>query len=368
MDSITQIALGAAVGEATLGRKVGNKAAVWGAALGTLPDLDVLAYPFLSEAGELLFHRGPTHAILFSFLAGPAFGWLLSRIHRRDGVSATRWSILAFAAFLTHTLLDSFTAYGTQLLLPFSRAPVAFNTISIIDPLYTVPLLVGIVGAMLLGRERKARRVFNYFGLASSTLYLALTIATKLHVVDVAKDNLSNRGISYDRLEVMPSLFNNILWIALAADADTVWAGTHSLLDEENEMSFQAIPKREYLLPDDARRGVTSVLFWFSRELFAITEESGRLYFNDLHIGRTDFFLSDDGDPIFRYALQQDEAGRIVEIVSEQPSFTNRSEAVDAFICRILGEPTGKGWRGRWFGCATSFDEPTAEALGYHES
>ena len=367
MDSITQIALGAAVGEATLGRKVGNKAALWGAALGTLPDLDVLAYPFLSEAGELLFHRGPTHAILFSFVAGPAVGWLLARIHRRDGASAARWSILAFAAFLTHTLLDSFTAYGTQLLLPFSRAPVAFNTISIIDPLYTVPLLVGIVGAMLLRRDRGARRVFNYFGLASSTLYLALTIVTKLHVADVAKDNLSDQGVSYERLEVMPTLFNNMLWVALAADADTVWAGTHSILDAENAMSFRAIPKREYLLPPDSRQGVTSVLFWFSRELFTITEESGTLFFNDLHIGRTDFFLSDDGDPIFRYALQQDESGRIVDIVSEQPSFDNRSEAVDAFICRILGEPIGGGWRGRWFGCAVRAEAPPNDMIEYHE-
>jgi inner membrane protein len=367
VDSITQIALGAAVGEATLGRKVGNKAAAWGAALGTLPDLDVLAYPFLSEAGELLFHRGPTHAILFSFVAGPAFGWLLARIHRRDGASATRWSMLAFAAFLTHTLLDSFTAYGTQLLLPFSRDPVAFNTISIIDPLYTVPLLVGIVGAMLLRRDRTARSIFNYFGLASSTLYLVLTVATKLHVVDVARDNLSSQGLSYDRLEVMPSLFNNILWVTLAADADTVWAGTHSLLDEENEMSFQAIPKREYLLPADARQGVTSVLFWFSRELFSITEESGELYFNDLHIGRTDFFLSEEGDPIFRYELQRDERGRIVDIVSDQPSFTNRSDAVDAFICRILGEPRGKGWRGRWFGCAVRAEDPFIDGIESHD-
>ena len=356
MDSITQIALGAAVGEATLGRKVGNKAAVWGAALGTLPDLDVLAYPFLSEAGELLFHRGPTHAVLFSFVAAPAVGWLLSRLHRRDGAKAAHWTLLAFAAFLTHALLDSFTAYGTQLLLPFSRAPVAFSTISIIDPLYTLPLLVGVVGAMLLKRDRRARRAFNYFGLVSSTLYLGLTVATKLHVVDVARDNLAEQQVAYDRLEVMPSLFNNILWTALAADDDTVWVGLHSILDEQNVMAFRPIPKREHLLPEDAREGVASVLFWFSRELFTVRQESDTLFFDDLHVGRTDFYLSDDGDPVFRYVLKKDASGRIVDLESRQPGFADRGQIVDAFICRILGEPIGKGWRGRWFGCGAGSD------------
>jgi len=42
MDSITQIVLGAAVGDAVLGKKIGNRAMVWGAIAGTIPDLDVL--------------------------------------------------------------------------------------------------------------------------------------------------------------------------------------------------------------------------------------------------------------------------------------------------------------------------------------
>ena len=45
MDTITQMALGAAVGEAVLGRKMGGRAMLWGAALGTLPDLDIIINP-----------------------------------------------------------------------------------------------------------------------------------------------------------------------------------------------------------------------------------------------------------------------------------------------------------------------------------
>ena len=66
MDSLTQMVLGAAVAEATLGKKVGNKAALWGAVAGTIPDLDVIGMFFLNTVDELHFHRGFTHSILFS--------------------------------------------------------------------------------------------------------------------------------------------------------------------------------------------------------------------------------------------------------------------------------------------------------------
>ena len=74
MDSITQATLGAAVGEWLLGRKLGNRALAWGALLGTLPDLDVLIAPFLDTAGNLWWHRGPSHSLLVMLLAS----WLLS--------------------------------------------------------------------------------------------------------------------------------------------------------------------------------------------------------------------------------------------------------------------------------------------------
>ena len=64
MDSLTQIVLGAAVAEASLGKKIGNRAMVWGAIAGTLPDLDVIANGFMSPVDALAFHRGPTHSAL----------------------------------------------------------------------------------------------------------------------------------------------------------------------------------------------------------------------------------------------------------------------------------------------------------------
>ncbi|HAB26726.1 MAG TPA: metal-dependent hydrolase, partial [Xanthomarina gelatinilytica] len=76
MDSLTQIVLGAAVGEAVLGKKVGNKAMLYGAIAGTIPDLDILASYVTDTVTALEIHRGFTHSIFFSVFFAPIFGWL----------------------------------------------------------------------------------------------------------------------------------------------------------------------------------------------------------------------------------------------------------------------------------------------------
>ena len=92
MDSVTQIALGAAVGEKVLGKKVGNKAPLWGAAVGILPDLDVLGAAFLSGTAQLGVHRWVSHSLLFAVVGGLGVGWTLSKLHRaRLGASGPRW-------------------------------------------------------------------------------------------------------------------------------------------------------------------------------------------------------------------------------------------------------------------------------------
>src|SRR5690625_5331542 len=104
MDSITQIVLGAAVGEAIAGRKVGYRAALWGACLGTMPDLDILAAPLLDEAAQLRFHRGFTHSFLFSILSSPLIGWGLHKLDRKSTRLNSSHVAISYAVFcLTKT-------------------------------------------------------------------------------------------------------------------------------------------------------------------------------------------------------------------------------------------------------------------------
>ena len=149
MDSITQIVLGAACGEIALGKKIGNKAILFGAIGGTIPDLDVLIGKlfYTNEIDSLAFHRGIMHSIPFAIVGALIFGFLFYKVYdygylRRGTTSLKDWIWLFFLSILTHPILDSFTPYGTQLFLPFSDYRVAFNNIAVVDPLYTLPLLL----------------------------------------------------------------------------------------------------------------------------------------------------------------------------------------------------------------------------------
>ena len=109
MDSLTQIVLGAAVGEAVLGRKIGNKAMLYGAIAGTIPDLDVLAQTFTDTITATEMHRGFSHSIVFAVLAAPLLGWLTNKLEHKKGLGWQSWSWLFFWGIFTHPLLDIFT-------------------------------------------------------------------------------------------------------------------------------------------------------------------------------------------------------------------------------------------------------------------
>ncbi|MEM6722439.1 MAG: metal-dependent hydrolase [Bacteroidota bacterium] len=104
MDSLTQIVLGAAVGEAVLGKKVGNRAMIWGAVAGTIPDLDVLTNLWMPDVYALAAHRGFSHSIVFAIITAPVFGWLVHRFYQRD-LDRNRFYKGAMIGFLSAFLL-----------------------------------------------------------------------------------------------------------------------------------------------------------------------------------------------------------------------------------------------------------------------
>ena len=142
MDSLTQAALGAAIGEATLGKHIGNKGAVLGAIVATIPDLDVALYLFYDKFEMLSIHRGFSHSIVFSMIGAFLIAYVLQRIKWTKMVSYLKLWIFTWLTLFTHILLDAFTSYGTQLFLPFTDRRISFDSINIVDPIYTIPLLV----------------------------------------------------------------------------------------------------------------------------------------------------------------------------------------------------------------------------------
>lgn len=246
MDSLTQIVLGAAVGEAVLGKKIGNKAMVLGAIAGTIPDFDIAAGYFTDTVSALEIHRGFTHSIVFAVGVGFLFAWLLALWDKR--ATLKEWWWFWFLTFVTHPLLDAHTTWGTQLFWPFDLR-LAYKNIFVIDPLYTLPFLIFLILAMLQKRGSIKRRRFNNLGLIVSSSYMALTIVLKGITYQTFKKALVEQEVDYILMQTKPSPFNTIMWTANIETEDSFLIGNYSFFDTK-PIQFHAHPKNHEALGD----------------------------------------------------------------------------------------------------------------------
>ncbi|MBP1840964.1 metal-dependent hydrolase [Formosa algae] len=281
MDSLTQIVLGAAVGEAVLGKKVGNKAMLYGAIAGTIPDLDVLASHVTDTVTALEIHRGFTHSILFSIIFAPIFGWLVSRFERYKDIKG--WSWLFFWAFITHPLLDAHTTWGTQLFWPLDLR-VAYKTIFVIDPLYTIPFIICVILAMRQNKAAKKRRVYNKWGLILSSSYLVITVLLKGIAFSKFESALQDQGITYSDLDTRPSPLNTILWTANVDTEAAYLVGHYSFFDSQ-PISFTSYPKHHEYIDSFKENDKLQRMIAISKGWFTISKHNETLYFNDLRFG-----------------------------------------------------------------------------------
>ena len=286
MDSITQLALGAAVGEAVLGRKIGNRALAWGAVAGTLPDLDVFV-PLGDAVRDFTYHRSVTHSLFVLALATPLLVWLITRIHADTRIYWRHWIAAIYGVFATHVLLDSLTAYGTQIFWPLSDTPVSLSTIFIIDPVYTLPLLVGVVAALVMTRQTPRGHRVNRYGLILSSLYLSWTLAAKVVVESRFEAALERQDIAYRAMFTTPAPFNSVLWraVAVAVDGQGYFEGYYSLLDGGAEIDFKRYPSDETLLESIDGHWPVRRLRWFSKGIYSVRDLDGDIVISDLRMG-----------------------------------------------------------------------------------
>ena len=288
MDSITQIVLGAACGEAVLGKKIGNKALLFGAIGGTIPDLDVFIGNLLyhNQIDAMLFHRGFMHSILFSVLGAFLLGWLVHKLYntgQREHTTTRRdWISLFFWSLVTHPILDCFTPYGTQLFAPFSNYRVAFNNIAVADPMYTIPFLFCMLVVMFYKRQHNKRKLWLKLGLGLSSVYMLFTIGNKLYVDTIFKNTLAKKNISHLRFSTQPSILNNVLWYGIAETESSYFVGFYSLLDTENQFSdWEELPKTRAITTKDYKG--LEALAWFSDDYFNVVKNTGNTFlYNDL--------------------------------------------------------------------------------------
>lgn len=331
MDSLTQIILGAAVGEVVLGKKIGNKAMLYGAIAGTIPDLDIFSTYFTDTVSALEIHRGFTHSILFSVIFAPIFGWLVTRYETYKDIKG--WSWLFFWGFITHSLLDAHTSWGTEILWPL-KTQFAFKTIFVIDPLYTVPFLVFLILAMFQQRTSKKRRLYNNIGLIVSTSYLALTFLLKWMAYTKFESALIEQHIIYKQIETRPSPLNTVLWSANIETEDAYLLGNYSFFDTQ-PITFEVHKKDHDLLGDLAKNEKIKRMITISEGWYTIVKHEDHLLYNDLRFG---LLSMDKGAQnfVFQYEIVTDATGAVQFIEQEKDKRDGKKMMIDLWT-RIKG-------------------------------
>jgi len=312
MDSLTQIVLGAAVGEVVLGKKLGNKAMLYGGIAGTIPDLDIISSYFTDTVTAISIHRGFTHSIVFAILFAFIFGWIVSKYEIYKNTK--RWFWLFFWVFFTHSILDSCTTWGTQVFWPFDFR-VAFKTIFVIDPLYTVPFLVFLILAMFQNRTSKKRRFYNNAGLIISSAYLVFTFLLKWIAFNQFESALEKQHIDYSQLNTRPSPLNTILWSANVVTEDSYLLANYSFFDSK-PITFESYPKNHHLLGNLVENEKVKRMISISEGWYIMSQDNGNLYFNDLRFGLLSLEPKSKNF-VFKYKIEVDNLGEL--IFTEEP-------------------------------------------------
>lgn len=316
MDSLTQIVLGAAVGEAVLGRKVGNKALLWGAVAGTIPDLDVITRSFVDDVTAAELHRGFSHSILFSVIFAPVFGWILSKLYQKKQEADFKgWSWLMFWAFITHPLLDCHTTWGTQLFWPFEYR-VAYNNIFVADPIYTVPFLICVIIVLFLKRNNPKRRWINNFGLIWSSSYMLLTLGFKWVSFQKFEQSLESQEIEYSEMMTKPTPLNSLLWAANVKQDSSFLTGYYSLLDATDSISFQQHKQNLNLLGRMLEEEDFKRLEFISKGYYVIEKQNDTIIFNDMRFGILGLYRP-SGDFVYKYKMYYD--NDTLQVKRQQP-------------------------------------------------
>ena len=342
MDTITQAILGAAVGEATLGRKAGNKAPMWGAISAIIPDLDIIPGHFMDDVTRLAFHRGFSHSLLFCLLLAPAAGWLIAKIHRKENPDWRPWAVLFFLGMSTHILLDCFTTWGTRVFWPF-KYRVAWNTIFVIDPLYSIPFALFVILVLFQKKNARQRKMFNWIGIGLSSFYLLITVVNKHIAQDAFIKAFRGTESGYMRVNTRPAPFNSILWIGTIETRDGFYEGSYSLFDPDKNIQFEYFPKNHELIEPLKKNEKMKELIYLMKGYYTVVPDGKDLLFRDFRYGRALSWRPGQGgnDFTFEYRISGKtgfESSKTLNImrVRNRPDI-NKHNFVDLWN-RILGK------------------------------
>jgi inner membrane protein len=183
--------------------------------------------------------------------------------------------------------------YGTQLLLPLTDTPYGVGSLFIVDPAYTLPLLLGVLAACAVARRSGTLALrLNALGLLLSTAYIGWSVAAQAHVMGLARETLAAQGLAADRVLVTPAPLNTLLWRVVVVDeaSNRYREGFYGFLDAPStpaqRISFDTYARGNALAAELAGLDGVQRIQAFSKGFWAMEEREGRVRITDLRMGQ----------------------------------------------------------------------------------
>ncbi|ANY16665.1 metal-dependent hydrolase [Bordetella pseudohinzii] len=331
MDSVTQAVLGAGIQATLMGRWQGRRALIYGAVLATLPDLDVVI-PYPDPVSVMTFHRGFSHSIFVLTALAAVLAWLIRKRWPAAPYPAWRLFLALWLVLVTHPLLDAFTVYGTQLFWPLAWVPESWSAIFIIDPVYTVPLLLAVLAAGLTGLSLRMRRILAA-ALVFSTAYLFAGLAGRFHAEREVAAALQAQGRPPTRVLATPTPFNILLWRVIAKTEDGGYYEAISGWLDRGPPQLLAQPLNADLgqaLDDDF---LLARLRWFTNDWLRYDVMGDTLVVTDLRMGLPGYYT-------FRFAMAERHGSAWQAITPRRwPSDRGGWTELRQILARIAGTP-----------------------------
>jgi len=305
-----------------------------GGALGTLPDLDVLI-DYGDPVSNFTYHRGFSHSLFVLFPFSVLLWLLLRRWWGPVREAPWHWFAAIMLTMVTHPLLDAHTVYGTQLLWPMTTPPVMWSTLFIIDPAYTLPLLVGVLVAAMTPRGKVAR-IALAAGLVISTSYVGWSWIAKSLVERDTVAALDAMGLQDAPRFSIPTPFNTLLWRVVVMTDGGYLEGYRSLVADNGPMTFAVYGSDSASLESASDVWAVTRLRWFTHDFLKAEIRQDKLVLSDLRMGVEPTY-------IFSFAVASRGNPHWQSIAPERYRVNIRSRNLLQFWDRVWKEPRQEG-------------------------
>ena len=306
-----------------------------GALAQSIPDIDFLAFFWLSQTDNLLAHRGITHSIIFGIAVTAALSAATRKIFHKKKFTWRQGLLLFGVNIFCHLFIDAFNAYGVGWFEPFTHDRFSFHILFVADPLFSIWPFLAMLLILLFYRRIEVKRWAWKLGLGLSVLYLFYAVYNKFSVQSEVRRQLKVRGMAYQSIYATPSPFNSWLWFVVIKDETGFYTGYRSVFDKKF-IDLSYAPKNAYLLKEVKDTADVNNLLRFAQGDYTVERIHDTLMFSILRFGKIAGWYELDAKFAFYYYFDKPDAN---EFLVQRGRFQNwNRETIRVFIRRIRGD------------------------------